>query len=181
MSRQVRINLLLSLLCLLIGSGLVSAMTAPKSVPATLTVKADTTRQPTQRVRFQPPSIGTFGDLTERPIFSETRRPEVKSRRQAQQTPAPRLLITGFIEIGGAPRALVQIDGNPTETVQLNTLVGSWRVTEVGNGTLTLSLGARDVKYTLGEVPSEVTEDGPAKAEGPRDVTTMDMSDRIDE
>lgn len=185
MSRQARINVLLILICLLFGGGLVSAMTTRDAPGETTVAISDPDPVVTRKVRFNPPSAGSFVALTERPLFSESRRRAERARPAVQTAPPPDLRITGFIAIGGTPRALVQINGAPAEMVRMNSAVESWRVSDIGDTTLTLKKGDRSATYELGEEPARQVRApaaaGPSDQSGQSPVPSFDMTEQIDD
>lgn len=183
MSRRAILNVVLTLICALLGGGLVKAMAVRAPEPVSVPSIQQTQSVAPRLVTFTVPNARTFATLTQRPLFSATRRPAAVIRETATETPPPSVRMTGVVAVGDSRQALVQIDGAPTEMIGTGTRIGQWRVLRITDTILTLKRGERTASYVLGDEPT-VPQSGSATAlrsSRTQPTASFDMSDQIDE
>jgi general secretion pathway protein N len=107
-------------------------------------------------------SLKTLSATRERPLFSATRRPpppppkimavapRVVIATTPVSSPPPQIELTGVVFGSAAPFALVRAAGQvKTMTVEIGSLIGSWRVLSISDRSLVLSNGPRSASFEL--------------------------------
>lgn len=107
-----------------------------------------------ERVRLRP--LSSYGDVFERPLFSDTRRPPPEPETADTSVRAAQLRakwqLTGIVVAGDASFAHVRgVRDKQTQKITINSALDGWRVTEIAARQVTLSVGTESVTLELPE------------------------------
>ena len=100
------------------------------------------------------PAIVTYRDIVERPLFSDTRRPQAAPEAAAAATPAAVLntkwKLTGIVVAGENSSAhVVGIGDKKTLRLQLGTMLDGWRLEKVAADHVEFGLSGRTATLSL--------------------------------
>ena len=98
------------------------------------------------------PAAATFAEITQRPLFSQARRPEPADRGRAGPPPArPTLTLLGVVMTGNSHYALIR-HGNPPKLEQLaeGQSIEGWQIQTIANDHITLASGSASADFVLG-------------------------------
>jgi hypothetical protein len=121
------------------------------AIPATSQTTAPTTAA-AQAPAISLPPAATYAEITQRSLFSQTRRPEPPDRGRPGPPPArPNLVLLGIALTGNTHYALIR-HGNPPKLEQLaeGQSVEGWQIQTVANDHITLTSGSASADFVLG-------------------------------
>ena len=98
------------------------------------------------------PPAATFAELSQRPLFSQSRRPEPPDRGRPGPPPArPNLALLGIVMSGNTHYALIR-HGNPPKLEPLaeGQSIEGWQIQTIGNDHVTLTSGSASADFVLG-------------------------------
>ena len=95
-------------------------------------------------VRFEAPPLGRFDAISERPLFSPSRRPpqKVEAKAPEKRTPPPDVVLTGVTMAGARRKAIVLVAGS-SRIVAVGERLGDWRIAAIEDQQLTLEFGVQ--------------------------------------
>ncbi len=104
---------------------------------------------------FVPSPLDSFVNITERPLFTATRRPAAAVVSDGPATPQvldTSIQLAGVILSGGRRVALIQLEGVPRPvSVEVGNTVGGWKVESIGAEAVVLRSGETTREITLSE------------------------------
>ena len=98
------------------------------------------------------PPAAIFAEITQRPLFSQARRPEPADRGRPGPPPArPSLALLGVVMTGNSHYALIR-HGNPPKLEQLaeGQSIDGWQLQTIANDHVTLTSGNASADFVLG-------------------------------
>jgi type II secretory pathway component PulC len=98
------------------------------------------------------PPAASFSEITQRPLFSQARRPEPADRGRSGPPPArPSLALLGVVMTGNSHYALIR-HGNPPKLEQLaeGQSIDGWQIQTIANDHVTLTSGSASADFVLG-------------------------------
>ncbi|MEL6476087.1 MAG: hypothetical protein AAFR17_02065 [Pseudomonadota bacterium] len=187
MTRIMRINLLLAGLCVGLGLAVIDMTRAPAASLASIQPLGDPPASaPVERVRLAPPRLASFDEIAARPLFTEGRRPPAPPEAKtvvAAEIRLPAMTLTGVMEIGGTPRALVKLGTSPADWMAEGSEISGWTLAEIDAGKIVLRHGDRQVEARLGEPVGDgaatVAKAKPRRAKR-SPVEIIDMAEELD-
>ena len=184
---MAQFNILLLALCCFLAAALyevTSATPAPDS-PSVDTASVEVTDP--KVLSLAAIDIGTFADLVERPMFSETRRPPVEAIAPIAPRPAapakPDLRLTGIALVGGEPRAIIEVGGRQAELFRPGQTIAGWRLADIEASRIVLQRGAESYTVPMADAGADASDTPPAPLRtrvGGTATVIRDMADVID-
>jgi hypothetical protein len=98
------------------------------------------------------PPASTFAEITQRPLFGQTRRPDPPDRGRPGPPPArPTLVLLGTVMTGNTHYALIR-HGNPPKLEPLaeGQSVEGWQIQTIASDHVTLTSGSASADFVLG-------------------------------
>ncbi len=155
--------LLLIAVCVLLGSSIFHQLNEPqimgvvRSVEPTDMIKLEET----PRSQLKPfADISTFDEIIDRPLFSETRQPEVEEKEEVVVEPEvipvpirkPDFILTGIVLSGDDKIAFIKNNDNNTskvKSVALNKIIEGWTLFEVSARSIKLKSGDQQISLDM--------------------------------
>lgn len=115
--------------------------------------KAQTEFEPPERKNFSAPNFSTFAEITQRPLFSESRRPppKIKPKPKAPVVLTPLNLLLEGIVISSAEKIGVFVNIRNSEVLHLTTgmIHEGWELTAISDTAATFMRGGQSQELSL--------------------------------